>query len=338
MAELMGVTRDDRILAHMPFFHVGGAFMSIVTALLTGCSIICLESFSAAGALALIEEHGCTVINGVPSHFIMMLTELEKRQTTLRSPRIGWIAGAMIPPEVVTAIRKYFGMNLVTMYGMTESTGVITSTRPDDPLDVLLQTVGTAISSDYEVRITSPATLAEAPRGEQGEIWMRGHRLTRGYYKMPEETAASLLPDGWFRTGDLGVMREDGRLRITGRLKDMFIVGGTNAYPAEIENVIGQLPAVNQVHVIGIPDERLGEVPMAFIERRAGHTLDAEEVIAFSRAKLANYKCPRFVEFVDTFPMTASGKIQKYKLRDQAITKLGLEELARRRLLEYQRD
>ena len=299
--------------------------------------MILLESFSAAGALALVEEQACTVINGVPSHFIMMLTELEKRRETLRSPRIGWIAGAMIPPEVVTAIREYFGMKLVTMYGMTESTGVITSTRPDDPEEILLQTVGTAIADDYEVRVTDPSTLTETPRGEQGEIWMRGHRVTRGYYRMPEETSASLLPDGWFRTGDLGTMRADGRLRITGRLKDMFIVGGTNAYPAEIENVLFQLPAVSQVYVVGVPDERLGEVPMAFIQRREGHPLEAEEVIAFSRAKLANYKCPRAVEFVDSFPMTASGKIQKYKLRDQAIEKLGLQELARRRLLEYQR-
>lgn len=335
MADLMSVTAEDRILAHMPNFHVGGAFLSIVTSLVTGAAQVCLAVFHPREALRLIAEQRCTVINGVPSHFIMMLTELREARFDLSSSRIGWIAGAMIPPEVVTGIRDQFGMNLLTMYGMTETTGVTTATRPGDDLEVLLTTVGTTIGDDYEVQVTNPSTGRPLPAGEQGEIWVRGHRVTSGYYEMPQETAESLLADGWFRTGDLGRQRDDGRLQITGRLKDMFIVGGTNTYPAEIEAVLFQLEAVEQAYVVGVPDERLGEVGMAFIQVKNGHLLTREEVLEHCAARMANYKRPRYVEFTGTFPMTATGKVQKYKLRDDAIKALHLEEVAARRLLDY---
>lgn len=339
MADLMKVTANDRILAHMPNFHVGGAFLSIATSLLTGAAQVCVETFDARNALELIARERCTVVNGVPSHFIMMLSELRNRKYDLSSSRIGWIAGAMIPREVVNGVREQFGMKILTMYGMTESTGVITATRPEDDDEPLLNTVGDVIASDYEIQITDPESMRPVPRGSQGEIWFRGHRATSGYYKMPKETAETLLEDGWFRTGDLGRQRvEDGRLQITGRLKDMFIVGGTNTYPAEIEAVLFQLPAVEQVYVVGVPDERLGEVGMAFIKRKAGTELSSDEALEHCRARLANYKWPRYFEFVEVFPATATGKIQKYKLRDQAIKSLDLEEVAKRRILDYGSD
>jgi len=265
----------------------------------------------------------------------MMLTELRTSQFDLSSTRIGWIAGAMIPSEVVTGIQERFGMKLVTMYGMTETTGVTTATRMSDSLEVLLNTVGTPIADNYEIQVADPLSSTPVPLGEQGEVWVRGHRVTSGYYKMPKETAESLLPDGWFRSGDLGRFRSDGRLQITGRLKDMFIVGGTNTYPAEIEAVLFRLEAVEQAYVVGIPDERLGEVGMAFIHVKEGHELSEDEVVAHCRAHLANYKWPRHVQFVQALPMTATGKVQKFKLREQAIEALALEEIAERRLIDY---
>jgi len=333
MANHMGITREDRILAHMPFFHVGGAFLSVMTALVTGCSLVCVDVFSGESALRTIEGERCTVVNGVPSHFVMMLSEIDNVRADLSSARVGWIAGAMIPPDVVRGIRRHLGINLLTMYGMTETTGVTTATRLDDPEDVLLNTVGRPIANDYEITIIDPDTMLPVPADTEGEIWVRGHRVTRGYYRVDDPDV--FRADGWFRTGDLGVLRPDGRLVVTGRLKDMFIVGGTNTYPAEIENVIGRLDEVAQVHVVGIPDERLGEVGMAFVQLKTGHELSETTIVEHCRVHLANYKVPRRVQLVDDYPMTATGKIQKYRLRDQAIQSLGLAELSTRRLLDH---
>jgi fatty-acyl-CoA synthase len=328
MAGLMGITSDDRILAHMPNFHVGGAFMSVMTAVVTGASMAELAVFSADAALRLIETERCTVINGVPSHFVMILGEVERVGADVSSARVGWIAGAMIPPEVVRGVREHLGMTLLTMYGMTETTGVTTATRLDDPDEVLLETVGRPIADDYEVAVVDPADGTPSPVDTDGEIRVRGHRVMSGYYGRDDAFTA----DGWFGTGDLGRFRADGRLQVTGRLKDMFIVGGTNTFPAEIEHVIGALDEVAQVHVVGIPDERLGEVGMAFVELKSGRSLGADDVIAHCRDRLANYKVPRRVSFVTEFPTTATGKIQKYRLRDGAVEDLGLGDLAARRL------
>ncbi|OLL71067.1 Long-chain-fatty-acid--CoA ligase [Pseudonocardia sp. Ae168_Ps1] len=334
MAGVMGVHAGDRILTQFPFFHVGGSFLSTMTVLVTGASMVCVEHFTGEGALEEISRERCTVVNGVPSHFVMMLSAMEAGAAVdTASVRVGFVAGALIPPELVRGIRRHLGMDLLTMYGMTETTGVTTATRLDDPDEVLLGTVGRPIADDYEVAVVDPATAERASTGTDGEIWVRGHRVTPGYHGIADPE--TFRDDGWFRTGDLGRMRPDGNLMITGRLKDMFIVGGTNTFPAEIENVIGSLDGVVQVHVVGVPDARLGEVGCAYVEVRPGEAPDADAVVAHCRERLAGYKVPRHVFFVDEFPMTATGKIQKYRLRDRAIDDLDLGELAGSTILGY---
>ncbi|MGH3876002.1 MAG: class I adenylate-forming enzyme family protein [Actinophytocola sp.] len=319
MARLMSVSSSDRLLAHMPFFHVAGSFMAVLTALHTGCTLVCVDRFTGETALRTVQAEQCTVVNGVPSHFIMMLTALDQNSYDLRSVRVGWIAGSTIPADLVRGVRERFGMDLVVMYGLTETTGVATATRPDDPLDALLETVGTPIGNDYEVAIFDPGSMQPTAHGAEGEVWIRGHRVTSGYHRMPQQTIEALRPDGWFRSGDLGLIRADGRLRITGRLKDIFIVGGTNVSPAEIERTICELGAVAQAQVVGIPDDRLGEVGMAFVQLRPGQNLRAEDVVDHCARRLARYKVPQRVEFLTDFPTTAAGKVQKFKLREYAM-------------------
>jgi fatty-acyl-CoA synthase len=274
-----------------------------------------------------------SVINGIPTHFIMMLDHPDLASRDLTSARTGWIGGAMIPAEVVMAVRERMRLPLLAVYGMTETTSVTTFTRPEDPVELICSTVGIKISNDYEVGIFDPSSGARLPAKADGEIWVRGPLVMKGYYRDPAATDAVIRPDGWFRTGDIGALREDGYLQITGRLKDMYISGGANVYPAEIEAAIYEVPGVKQAYVIGVPDYRLGEVGMAFIEVVSDARLDADTVMRHCKHRLAGFKLPRDIRFVDEFPMTGSGKVQKYKLRESAIAELQLEDLAKRRLL-----
>ncbi|MQA84291.1 MAG: AMP-binding protein [Streptosporangiales bacterium] len=329
-----GIGADDRLLGHLPFFHVGAGFTTVIPSLITGAPVILMDVYDPERALRLIERESCTVLNGIPTHFIMMLNHPRFDEYDVSSVRTGWIGGSMNPPEVVREIGQRFDMRICSVYGMTETTSVTTLTRPDDPVDVVCETVGTPISDDYEIMIADPGSLDGLPPRSEGEIWVRGHLVMKGYYRKPDETAEVMTADGWFRTGDLGWIGGDGRLRITGRLKDMFIVGGSNVYPAEVENVIYQLPEVKQVYVVAVPDYRLGEIGMAFVELRGDATLTGEQVVAHCRERLANFKVPRHVRFVTEFPMTSSGKVQKFRLRDRAVHELGLGVLAGRRLVD----
>jgi fatty-acyl-CoA synthase len=208
---------------------------------------------------------------------------------------------------------------------MTENTGISTFTRRGDPPELVAQTCGKMIFDDCELKVMDPETGEELPPNTQGEIRTRGWFVMKEYYKQPEETAEAFDDNGWFHSGDLATMDENGYLKITGRLKDMFITGGVNAYPAEIESFLMTHPKVAMAAVAGVPDRRMGEVAMAFLKLKEGETATAEEIIAFAREKMANYKAPRHVKFVDDFPMTATGKIQKFVLRDAAVEELGLD-------------
>jgi fatty-acyl-CoA synthase len=216
--------------------------------------------------------------------------------------------------------------DLISAYGLTENTGVSTMSQPGDPPEVIANSAGRLIFDDCELKILDPDTGEEVPRGTQGEICSRGFYVMKEYYKQPEETKAAFNKDGWFRTGDLGTMDEKDYIKITGRLKDMFITGGVNAYPAEIESFLMTNPKISMVSVVGVPDRRMGEVAMAFVKLKEGETATDEEIIAFSREKMANYKAPRYVKFVGDFPMTATGKVQKFVLREGAVKELGLDQ------------
>jgi len=197
--------------------------------------------------------------------------------------------------------------------------------QPGDPPEIIAHTAGKLIFPDCELKILDPDTGKEMPPNEQGEVCSRGFYVMKEYYKMPEETRSAFNKDGWFRTGDLGTMDENGYIKITGRLKDMFITGGVNAYPAEIESFLMTNPKISMVSVVGVPDRRMGEVAMAFVKLKEGQSATGDEVISFAREKMANYKAPKYVKFVDDFPMTATGKIQKFVLREEATKEMGLD-------------
>jgi fatty-acyl-CoA synthase len=258
--------------------------------------------------------------------FIAILGHPDFGRRNLRSLRTGSIGAAPVPAEIMRKIldrERGLGMDALVVYGLTEATGGTHWTRPGDPLDKRVSTVGLR-TPELEDRIVDPKTGRELPAGEEGEVCLKGPTLMLGYYKMPEATADKVR-DGWLHTGDMGVKDADGYLRITGRLTDMIIVGGFNTYPAEIENFYLRHPKILDISIVGVPDQLLGETVMAFVIPRPGASLTAEEVIAFGREKMANFKVPRYVEIVDAFPMTGSGKVQKFEQQAHAVAKYGLE-------------
>ncbi len=321
------MTEKDRILVVSPFNHNMGNMTGMTLGACHAACILPMEQFDPGEALRLIEEEKVTNFTGSPTMYIMMMDhpDFPNRDTTsIRSCIIG---GADVNPDLVRAIMEKMGIkDVISAYGMTENTGISTYSRPGDSVDRIAHTAGKLIHDDCDMKVLDPETGEEVPRGTQGEICTKGWFVMKEYYKQPDETARAFDKNGWFRTGDLGVMDEDGYIKITGRLKDMFITGGVNAYPAEIENFLMTHPKVAMASVTGVPDRRMGEVAMAFIKLKEGQEATAEEIIQFSREKMANYKAPKYVKFVDDFPMTATGKIQKFVLRDEAVKELGLEQ------------
>jgi fatty-acyl-CoA synthase len=317
IAEALDHDERSRVMNHMPFFHVAGGFTGILPPLITGGAMILMDRWDAARAFELIERERVTVFSGIPTHFIDLLQHPDRERYDLSSLRTGWIGGANNPPEVIRGAIEKLGMQgILPVYGMTETTSITTIPRLGDPLDLICSGKGFPVS-DIEVKVVD-AQGDELGPGAEGEVCQRGHLLMQGYYEDPEATAAVIDDDGWFHTGDLGVLDERGYLSITGRRSDMFIVGGANAYPAEIESTLAEHPDVHQAYVVGAPDARLGEVGHAFVQLRAGAEADEEALIAFCSARLAGYKVPRRIEFVDAWPMTATGKIQRYRLRELA--------------------
>jgi fatty-acyl-CoA synthase len=280
-----------------------------------------VESFDAEKVLQAVHQERCTTVLGVPTMFIAELDHPDFEQYDTTSLRTGIMAGSPCPMEVMKRVVDVMGASEITIaYGQTESSPVITQTRTDDPLELRVSTVGRTLP-DVEVRIVN-LTGEDCEPGEQGELWTRGYLVMRGYYKMENRTREVIDEDGWLHTGDLAVMDENGYVRITGRAKDMIIRGGENVYPREIEEFLYTHPDVADVQVIGVPDERYGEEVMAWVKVRGGAELSAEQLDAFCRDRIAHFKRPRHWRFVTGFPMTITGKVQKFKMREEAISEL----------------
>jgi len=308
----------DVVLGHMPFYHVAGSVATLIPALQFGQAAVLMHSWEPTEALALIEAERVNVFGGIPTHFIDLLQALGERRLAPGTIRSAWIGGAAVPPDVARKAADRLGIHsLAAVYGMTETGGATTYTEWGAPMELVCANKGKQIG-DFELMVTNPLTGASLPDCIEGEVRVRGYLVMQGYFDDVAATKAAITPDGWFRTGDLGRLDPDGNLTITGRLKEMFIVGGTNAYPAEIEHFIAQHPAVAQAVVCGVPDTRLGEVCFAFVEPHPGATLSTDEVIAFCRDRIADYKVPRFVRIVSELPRTATNKVERHTLQAMA--------------------
>ena len=322
----LGFTEEDRLCIPVPFYHCFGSVLGTLACATTAAAMVTpSEYFEPEKALAAVERERCTAIHGVPTMFIAELEHSDFDRFDLGSLRTGMMAGSPCPIEVMRQVIERMGCREMTVgYGLTEAAPVITLTRADDDIERRVSTVGTPFPY-VEVKIVDPDTGEEAPVGDQGELCSRSFMNMRGYYKMPEATAAAIDPDGWLHTGDLATVDADGYYKITGRSKDMIIRGGENVYPREIEEFLYTHPKVADVQVIGVPDQRFGEEIMAWVLLRAGQDATEEELRDFCRGRIAHYKVPRYVKFVSEFPMTVTGKIQKYIMRDVSIQELQLE-------------
>ncbi len=328
IGECMKLGPEDRVCIPVPFFHCFGCVLGTLNTVTHEATMVPVEAFDAETVLQAVHQERCTALLGVPTMFIAELDHpnFEKYNTT--SLRTGIMAGSPCPMEVMKKVVDVMGASEITIaYGQTESSPVITQTRTDDPLEIRVSTVGRALP-DVEVRIVSVETDRDSGPGEQGELWTRGYHVMRGYYKMEDKTGEVLDENGWLHTGDLAVMDESGYVKITGRAKDMIIRGGENVYPREVEEFLYTHPGISDVQVYGVPDERYGERVAAAVKRRPDSDLTPEEVQDFCRDTIANYKIPTYVDFVEDYPMTASGKIQKYKLREAAVERHGLGQAA----------
>jgi len=326
IGECMRFTEKDRLCIPVPFFHCFGCVLAVMACVTHGSTMVPVEIFDPLKVLQTIEKERCTAVHGVPTMFIAELEHPEFPKFDLTSLRSGIMAGSNCPIEVMKKVISEMHASEITIaYGQTESSPVITQTRTDDPIELRVATVGRALP-DVEVKIVDIETGATLPPGKQGELCTRGYLVMKGYYKMPEETAKAIDSENWLHTGDLAIMDENGYCKITGRIKNMIIRGGENIYPREIEEFLYSHPKISDVQVYGVPDRKYGEQVMAAIVLKKGVEMAEEEVREFCKDKIANYKIPRYVKFVDGYPMTASGKIQKFKLREIAIKELHLED------------
>jgi len=319
VALAMKLTDQDRLCIPVPFFHCFGCVMGTLACATVGATMVPVQEFNPKVVLETVEKEKCTALHGVPTMFIAELNDNDFNKYNLSSLRTGIMAGSNCPIEVMKAVNEKMGATEITIaYGQTESSPVITQTRTNDPLELRVETVGKALPH-VEAKIVKPGTTEELPRGMQGELCTRGYLVMEGYYKNPDATREAIDEEGWLHTGDLAVMDENGYCRITGRLKDMIIRGGENIYPREIEEFLYTHPKVLDVQVVGIPDSVYGEEVMAWIILKEGESASASEIKEYCTGKISKHKIPRYLEFTQSYPMTASGKIQKFKLREQAI-------------------
>jgi acyl-CoA synthetase (AMP-forming)/AMP-acid ligase II len=314
-SEVVGLHNGDRYLGVNPFFHSFGYKAGWLACLLQGATMYPLAVFEAARALEAIERERITVLPGPPTLYQSLLAHESLAQRDLSSLRLAVTGAASVPPALITRMRRELHFqSVLTAYGLTESTGVVTICPHDADDETVATRCGVPIPG-VEVRCVDSAGR-EVPTGEPGEVLVRGYNVMRGYFEDAAATRAAIDEQGWLHTGDVGVLDQRGYLRITDRIKDVFIVGGFNCYPAEIERLLAEHPAVAQAAVIGVPDERLGEVGKAFIVLRPQAQLDAPALIAWARENMANYKVPRYVDIVAQLPLNAAGKVQKYALRE----------------------
>jgi fatty-acyl-CoA synthase len=325
-AELINFTHEDRLCIPVPFYHCFGMVMGNLGCTSHGATMVIPgPGFDPSATLRAIAEERCTGVYGVPTMFIAMQNAPDFADHDLSSLRTGVMAGAVCPVEVMKRCINDMHMTEVSIaYGMTETSPVSCQTRSDDDLDRRTATIG-RVHPHVEIKVVDPLTGETVERGQPGEFCTRGYSVMLGYWDDPEKTAEAVDADGWMHTGDLAEMREDGYCNIVGRIKDMVIRGGENIYPREIEEFLYTHPDIEDVQVIGVPDDKYGEELCAWIRMRAGaRPLDADAVRAFATGKLAHYKIPRYVLLVDEFPMTVTGKIRKVQMREETTRVLGL--------------
>jgi fatty-acyl-CoA synthase len=318
------LTADDRVCLPVPLFHCFGCVLGVLAVLTHGATAVMVESFDPLLVLAAIQKERATAVYGVPTMFIAELAHPMFEMFDLTSLRTGIMAGSPCPVETMRqVIDRMHASEMTICYGLTEASPVFTQTTTDDTLERKCETVGRK-HPEVEVRVVDPETGKDCFPNVPGELLCRGYNIMKGYYGMPDATEKAVDSDGWLHSGDLGTVDEDGYYRITGRIKDMIIRGGENIYPREIEEFLYTMPGVKDVQVVGVPDKKYGEVVGAFVVRSEGSDIGEGDIQEYTRARMARYKCPKHIFFVDDFPMTASGKIQKFKLRDMAKETLGI--------------
>jgi fatty-acyl-CoA synthase len=328
IGECMELGPEDRVCIPVPFFHCFGCVLGTLNTVTHEGTMVPVESFDPEKVLQAVHKESCTAVLGVPTMFIAELEHPDFEEYDTSSLRTGIMAGSPCPMEVMKQVVDVMGASEITIaYGQTESSPVITQTRTKDPLELRVSTVGRVLP-ETEVRIVDVDTGEDCGPGEQGELWTRGYLVMKGYYKMEDKTREVIDEDGWLHTGDLAVMDENGYVRITGRAKDMIIRGGENVYPREIEEFLYTHPDVSDVQVYGVPDEKYGEQVAAAVIKKPDSDLTEEDVKEYCRENIARFKVPFYVDLVEEYPMTASGKIQKYRLREAAVERYGLREAA----------
>jgi fatty-acyl-CoA synthase len=323
--ECMNCTQNDRLCVCVPLFHCFGSVLAVCAVVSHGATMVMVEDFDPLMVLASVHKERCTALDGVPTMFIAELHHPMFDMFDLSSLRTGIMAGAPCPTETMNQVMDKMNMKeIVIVYGLTESSPGMTATRTTDPPEIRSTTVGKAYPF-VEVKVVNPETGEELKPGEPGELCCKGYNVMKGYYKNPEATAEAIDEDGWLHSGDLGVRDEEGYFRVTGRIKDVVIRGGENIYPREIENFLYEMPEIQSVEVAGVPSPKYGEQIGAFIKLKQDASLTAEDVRDYCRGQISRYKIPRYVFFVDDYPMTASGKIQKYKLSQLSLELLKKE-------------
>lgn len=330
VGERVNYTEADRICLPVPFYHCFGMVMGNLAATTHGaCMVIPAPSFEPAATLQAVSDEQCTSLYGVPTMFIAELGLLDKQEAEydLSHLRTGIMAGSPCPAEIMRRVMSEMNMGEVAIcYGMTETSPVSLMTMADDDVPHRTETVG-RVMPHVEVKVVDPVTGRPVPRGETGELCTRGYSVMLGYWEQPEKTAEAIDAARWMHTGDLAVMADDGYVAVTGRMKDMVIRGGENIYPREIEEFLYGHPSVQDVQVIGVPDEKYGEELMAWVVLREGaESVDADGVREFCSGQLAHYKIPRYVHVVESFPMTVTGKVRKVEMREKALAILGLQQ------------
>ena len=330
IGEALRYTEQDRVCIPVPLYHCFGMVLGNLAITTHGaCMIYPGESFEPGAVLATVQQERCTSLYGVPTMFIAELDHPDFKKTDFASLRTGIMAGSPCPVEVMRRVQSEMHMPEVTIcYGMTETSPVSTQSAVDDPLEKRVSTVG-RVHPHVEVKIVDASTGRVVPRGVTGELCTRGYSVMLGYWQDPNSTRLAIDPGRWMHTGDLATMDEQGYVNIVGRIKDMVLRGGENIYPREVEEFLYTKPEVADVQVIGVPDLKYGEELMAWVKLRPGASASADELRAYCKGRIATYKIPRYWKFVDGFPMTVTGKIQKFKMREQAIAELGLEAAAK---------
>jgi len=326
IGDCMKFTEKDKLCIPVPFFHCFGMVLSIMASVTHATTMVPINYYQPLVVMKAIQNEKCTAVHGVPTMFIAILEHPQFKEFDFSSLRTGIMAGSPCPVKVMQQTMEQMHMPDITIvFGLTESSPGCCQTRTEDSVELKVSTIGRPLPH-IEVKITDPETGVDLPPNTPGEIMIRGYNIMKGYYKMPEATARAIEPDGWLHSGDIGVKCDNGYFMVTGRIKDMIIRGGENIYPKEIEDFIYTHPGVRDVQIIGVPSKEYGEEIMAYIIPREGVDLTADDIKNYVRANMARHKVPRYVSFIDALPMTASGKIQKFKLREMAIEELQLQD------------